>query len=49
MGRLKELYEEENEREAKTDVLDSTEREYPIKQRIDEYPVRHYYDGENPV
>ena len=50
MGRMKEYlqnlsddYEECNE---KDEALD---REYPVKQRIDGFSVKHYYEGENPV
>ena len=49
MGRLKEyIYDKENGMEEES-VTEPAEREYPIKQRIDGYPVTHYYDGENPV
>lgn len=49
MSRLKEyIYDKENGMEEES-VTEPVAREYPVKQRIDGYPVTHYYDGENPV
>ena len=49
MGKLKEYFYEEQNDEKLDDSIESVEREYPIRERIDGYPVRHYYEGENPV
>ena len=49
MGRIKDyMYDKENEMKEEP-VTEPADREYPVKQRIDGYPVTHYYDGENPV
>lgn len=50
MSKLKDyLCEEQNNDNKEGEPPELPEREYPLRQRIDGYPVRHYYDGENPV
>ena len=51
VGRLKDyMFDEDYEiKDESVQKPEPPDREYPVKQRIDGFPVTHYYDGENPI